>query len=248
MATTDASAKIADKKPITDYIYEMYKSSLRSGQICIYLKYASMLVCIHDNDRAVTLLKDIESMITSDMVQISMLPEKKCVKPVIDRAQSLAPHEIAKILAAKIIMNVEFTTLEMNCAPSHLMYEMYKILTEDDDRVRCNKISKEIAVIDAKPFLYYLQYLAHEETEGKYSSKIKLFNYIESLDIRPVGLFDTAYNLKGHIFELENEASKTWQAYVTSATLVPRNNAAYWHMCRLFSQYVADKSPYERTK
>ncbi|KAH3855749.1 hypothetical protein DPMN_098318 [Dreissena polymorpha] len=243
IATTDASANIADKKPIANDIHEMYKSSLRSGQISNYLKYASMLVCIHDYDRAVSLLKDIENMITQDMVQVSMISDETVFEPVIARAhKGLTPNEMLKVFQAKIIQNIDFTIFEINCTPRNFIYEMY-------NRFHTADYQNWIAVVDAKPFLYYLQYLAHEATEGKYAAMAKLSNYcISTKGFRLKGGLGTAYNLMGNILELENMASETWQVYVMSARLQPRNNAAYWHICRLLSQYVADKSHYEMTK
>ncbi|KAH3854884.1 uncharacterized protein LOC127870838 [Dreissena polymorpha] len=249
LATLEASAHISDKKPITDDIYEMYNTSVRSGQVSNYLKYASMLVCINDYDRAVTFLKDIESMITPDMVQFSMIQNGHFFERMMAGAHtSLTPNKMFQMFATNIMMDVIFTRHEINCAPSHLIYEMYGRFISVDDRSPHNLPNfMQFALIDAKPFLYYLKYLAHRDAEGKHAALDQLNNYFISLRGVPyVGQIETALNLMGHIMELENHASVAWEAYVSSVKLAPCNNAAYWHMCRLISEHVADNSQHER--
>ena len=194
LATLEASALISDKKPITDDIYEMYNTSVRSGQVSNYLKYASMLVCINDYDRAVTLLKDIESMITPDMVQFSMIQNGHFFERMMAGAHtSLTPNKMFQMFATNIMMDVIFTRHEINCAPSHLIYEMYGRFISVDDRSPHNLPNfMQFALIDAKPFLYYLKYLAHRDAEGKHAALDQLNNYFISLrDVPYVGQIET---------------------------------------------------------
>ncbi|KAH3708121.1 hypothetical protein DPMN_067560 [Dreissena polymorpha] len=236
VATTEASIHIAEKKLITEEIHEMYKSSCRSGQTANYLKYASLLVCIHDYEQAVEVLKYIESRITRDMVHLSMISDTKPMSFKI--SNNLTPLEMFKVFVSNIINYVEFTKHESNCAPSHLIYELHR--TAGDDRAGYDG-KRMFAVVDAKPFLYYLQNLAHTDDDGKNAAIEKLKCYcISAPEESPFrGRLETAYNLLGHILELENKAQEAWEVYIWSANLAPQKKAAYWHMCRLISDYVA---------
>ncbi|KAH3845532.1 hypothetical protein DPMN_087813 [Dreissena polymorpha] len=96
-------------------------------------------------------------MITKDMVEIPLIPHGNNLEQGTERAQKrLTPNEIFKILAAKDIASVEFTKFEINCAPSHLIYEMYNSFSADYVTIGYEQKWIELAVVNAKAFLYYL--------------------------------------------------------------------------------------------
>ncbi|KAH3856967.1 hypothetical protein DPMN_099564 [Dreissena polymorpha] len=157
-ASLEASEKLAEKRPISRDILKLYNISLKSGQITNYLRYASMLVCTHQYKKAVALLETAEKMITPNMVELSMI--------YTDRETSRLPIEtnmtqLLRNLVENIAMPVKLFWQEINCIPSHMVYEFYSPISEEDKSNlqhvhRTGPHTIDSLAVDAKPFLYYL--------------------------------------------------------------------------------------------
>jgi len=91
------------------------------------------------------------------------------------------------------------------------------------------------AEVDAKPFLFYLQYLTYGGLGSRRSqlSALECLNTCLLDNITGVYHPETVLNLVGHCLELEGHSQLSVMVYRTSLIVFPRNNAANWHLRRL---------------
>ncbi|KAH3859045.1 hypothetical protein DPMN_101691 [Dreissena polymorpha] len=244
IASLEASDFIANQQPVPTYIFKMYENSLKTGEISNYLKYASFLVMINRLNAAEKILEDVGKLCASNTVENS-LTNNFCSKviPVTYPENAHTSTERLISYATKLVFDVEYRREEVHCVPNHLRYEMYRTITADDFRDRINTRNSEwmdYTVVDAKPFLFFLQYLsAYTNEKKKRAAKQNLNEYICKIDVSIYhGHPDTTYTMMGSILELENNITEAWKMYKKSVQLVPRNNAAYWHLFRLVGQHV----------
>ncbi|KAH3721501.1 hypothetical protein DPMN_064429 [Dreissena polymorpha] len=127
---------------------------------------------------------------------------------------------------------------------------MNKTGTEPDLREKIN-IKQELngeARVDARVFVYYLQYLTYGGLERREKQMTALedfekyiskhfddrmeMNYYDERN-REVSHMPTALNLLGHCWEMEGDVTKAIREYKKSLDSKPKNNAAYWHIRRL---------------
>ncbi|KAH3798552.1 hypothetical protein DPMN_152152 [Dreissena polymorpha] len=251
LASMNASKRIAMKRPIDKDVIKMYEMSLSPMHITNYLKYASMLVCTHQYTRAEALLQHVESLISPDMIHISINRPDGIRKGIQAKTAHFAglssPTDILMRYVSKMLVDVVFNTEEIYCVPSHLAFEMYRNGMEEECNVRerykpFEIWMKDVAVeVRAEPFLHYLQYLSSKDVFAKQLALIKLIDYCSIEFFRNPGHFETTLNLVGHIFEWEKRIPDAWNIYRISVQLVPQNNAAYWHLFRLLGDFIYGK-------
>ncbi|KAH3829689.1 hypothetical protein DPMN_102917 [Dreissena polymorpha] len=242
-ASVDASRSIENNIVISDAIDKMFRDSLRSGKISCYLKYASMLVCTQQYEKAESILNEVH--ITPDMVEFSwFLDNFLKLGEHVKFAKSNSPLDIMKDCLGKIVTQVSFWREESHCLPKHLVYEMYR-RTTDANKSEYSKLINErwkgAAVIHARPFMFYLKYLSSRDTNIKQESVLNIVQYLEDKFIGRDNFdshIETTLNILGHICELENNISAAWTTYAISLLYVPMNNAALWHLFRLLGQQV----------
>ncbi|KAH3859179.1 hypothetical protein DPMN_101895 [Dreissena polymorpha] len=160
-----------------------------------------------------------------------------------------SPSETYLNYLAKAIFPVEFTRHEIYCVPSHLIYEAHRTITDHGRRRRKSYKGKgsvqwmDCIVTDAKPFLYYLRFLASCQTNGKLRAALNMLQYfISGNNGDSEGHRETALNMLGHIYELAESKSRAWGIYKWSVGYTHNNHAAYWHLFRLFGQYVYNEA------
>jgi len=95
------------------------------------------------------------------------------------------------------------------------------------------------AVVDARPFLHYLQYLTYcglGRRHMQIQAGLTLLLSIVDGD-RQHQLFhpETAANLVAHYMEIEGWIDDALSTYLMTQAGMPRNNAANWHIRRLTS-------------
>ncbi|KAH3859176.1 hypothetical protein DPMN_101892 [Dreissena polymorpha] len=136
LASLQASKCIENRQNITCDIARLYEDSMVSGDIPLLLKNASMLVQTECFEQANALLEKIENMVKPDMFQFGMKLDDS------ERISELNPDETIHLstsrqnylkYVSKAIFPVEFTRHEINSAPFHLQYEIYRTITPDDD-------------------------------------------------------------------------------------------------------------------
>ncbi|KAH3829733.1 hypothetical protein DPMN_102961 [Dreissena polymorpha] len=243
IASVEASRSIKNDIVISDDIHEMFRLSLRSRNISCYLKYASMLVCTQQYEKAEQLLKEV--YITPYMVEVSpYLVDLEKFGSRIKLTNSNSPSYIVMDCLRKMLAPVSFSREESHCLPKHVVYEMYRRDTKSEYGKMLNERWKDTAVINARPFLYYLQYLSSKNTHTKQEPVRNMEKYLtDKLD--GTDNFnshkETTLNILGHIYELENNISAAWTTYAKSVFYVPINNAALWHLFRLLGQHVYGK-------
>ncbi|KAH3814683.1 hypothetical protein DPMN_143189 [Dreissena polymorpha] len=241
LASWLASDCIGNCREVTPDVICMYESTLRSKDISKPLKYASMLVCTRQLDRACTLLDRIENMITAHLITVLELFEQN-----ID-AEPKSDEKSNKCTWTEVLMEyatfgpIFFLKSEINCVPGHLIYEKCIAITTDelqylDTKTRSGYIN-EVFESDVKVFFYYLQYLASNNIDKK---RLALENLRSHCDGKlhcgntwHVHL-STSLNMLGHVYELENNLRDAWAVYRISFAIQPRNNTANAHLFRLF--------------
>ncbi|KAH3802387.1 hypothetical protein DPMN_156063 [Dreissena polymorpha] len=231
----------------------MYERSVSSDNIVNRLKYASMFVCNEQFDQAEAQLDAIEKLITIDMVQFSSDRLYDNYEPEVLTKTPCAPSEIFMSYLRKLLFPVEFMKDELHCLPSHLIFEMYRTITDEDRKARPSTTYKtaqpkitfwpdfwfETAKIDALPFLYFLQYLSTKNKKKKSKAICNFVSYIQSdYILSRQGHFDTTWNIMGYFHEQSKNLPVAWKCYWISILCLPRNNAAYWHLFRLLGQVV----------
>ncbi|KAH3829770.1 hypothetical protein DPMN_102998 [Dreissena polymorpha] len=157
---------------------------------------------------------------------------------------SNSPSYMVMACLRKMFTPVSFSREESHLLPNHVVYEMYRRDKKSEYGKMLNEWWKDTAVINARPFLYYLQYLSSRNTHTNQVPVRNLEKYLtDKLDGK--GNFDshieTTLNILGHIRELENNITAAWTTYALSVFNIPINDAALWHLFRLLGQQVYGK-------
>ncbi|XP_052790202.1 uncharacterized protein LOC128224411 [Mya arenaria] len=214
-------------------------SDLTSGR----LKLASMLYCTDQYERAELALAYTEGLLHDDVWQWC---------PCMRRAESLYTdrflqrvHDLPglEVIQSHVAVSVAFDSIESGCLPQFLEFEMYRTVGQEDKQHRHSELDDwmDHAIIDSIPFLYYLQYLTYRQLrkpERRVRALKKLHTYV-FFESGGRGHIETALNVLGHCFELENMHIVAWACYARSLRLFPYNNAARWHIMRLLQQAAA---------
>ena len=140
-----------------------------------------------------------------------------------------------------------FTTQEMFCAPKFLQFEMFRAVGDD---VQHRIISKhewmDCAVVDAQPFMLYLQYLTYRDLGARQlqlQAFYKLKDTVTSTEkITQTYHCETVLNLFDHCLELEGDILNALILYVVSLRIQPRNNAANWHIALTIYKQLSRRS------
>ncbi|KAH3798853.1 hypothetical protein DPMN_152456 [Dreissena polymorpha] len=229
IASMEASSSIANGRHVSKGILDKYQSSLRSGNVANYLKYASMFACTKQFNRAESLLAKVESIITPDMALASTT---QFIKIRIEDA--FCPPIAFLQCMSKLLFDVYFTRHEANCVSMHLQYEMYATSSDGDTHNRSldtDDLDMANAIVSPVPFLYYLQYLSARQRNEQKVAKSKLEKYctqcVYGVTERTV---PSTFNMFGHILELEGQLHYAWIAYIASIQVKPQCSAAYWHL------------------
>ncbi|KAH3786004.1 hypothetical protein DPMN_164102 [Dreissena polymorpha] len=242
LASMKASKSIEMRRPIKEDIVKMFELSLSPSQIPNHLKYASMLVCTQQYTRAEALLQQVEGMISSDMIHVSInRPHTMLQAGAMHTTGVSSSTDILMRRVTRLLFDVAFKTVEISCMPGHLVFEMYRTGKQNERSASDRKhswINNFAVEVCAKPFLHYLQYLSSKDVYAKQVALSKLIEYCNMEFYRNPGHFETTLNLVGHIYELEKRFPDACNTYITSVKLVPQKNAAYWHLFRLLGNSI----------
>ncbi|KAH3833099.1 hypothetical protein DPMN_106400 [Dreissena polymorpha] len=238
IATIQASSCIDQKTPITKEITMLYETSIKSGMLACYLKFSSMLIVTGQNERAVSLLLEIEEQIQPiiEVVPFPGSPEPVCCRTT----KSITPSAIKYIL--KMSLPIVFLHYEVNCIPQFLAYEIYStyIPTLNNDAAK-DYVStmKNDVTVDALPLLYYLKFVAcrligkTDLQQAAFDEILKFRIPVHQIGQRKATVGATTMNMIGHCWELNNNFIEAVKDYSSSQEINPHNNAASWHIFSL---------------
>jgi len=142
------------------------------------------------------------------------------------------------LMTNRVAYCVRFLRQEVFCAPPILHFEMVRGVGEDiQHRDPNERFWMNWAVVDARPFLHYLQYLTfrdlglrHKQLQALQSLRVSIVVGIEQNQVfHP----ETATNIFAYCLEMEGQIDFALDGYLASQAAMPRNNAANWHIRRL---------------
>ncbi|KAH3740539.1 hypothetical protein DPMN_047245 [Dreissena polymorpha] len=201
------------------------------------LKFASMLYCSGHLQAAVRVLEDVERRYYSKVKAVCGCRQKRGDSDLKVFADMLLGNTDNSELPFAFCVN--FSRQESHCAPFILLFEMNRNITDEEVKQRnfTEKHWMDSAEVDARPFLYYLQYLTYGGL-GARNKQLHAWRVLESYicDIRnKINLYhqETAVNLLGHCYEMEGEYEGALNYYEESLGIYDTNNAAYWHVRRV---------------
>ncbi|XP_052769828.1 uncharacterized protein LOC128209702 [Mya arenaria] len=244
LASTAASCCIWNGYNVPRNILSLFESSLHTDVASSRLKLASFFFCHNELERAADVLNDVERRYDDSVQAVCgcgrMDPfETKhhkplCTNSVVDNDDVLLTNNTA--------LCVRYMRQEVFCAPPILRYEMVRGIGVDiNHRDRNEQKWMKWAVVDALPYLYYLQYLTFRglgQRIGRLQAFINLGNcFLDHSFYSQLFHRTTFYNLLGHCLEMERKPEKALQLYRASVEEKPRNNAAHWHIYRLNHGY-----------
>ncbi|XP_052806081.1 uncharacterized protein LOC128235307 [Mya arenaria] len=230
----------------SNHIRSSYVESEGSDLLSGRLKYAAMLYTTGQYEEAANKLKKCEELTQLNFVYVCDC-KKGNVLVTNTFNEDILPTYDFELLKSFIALDVIFCRFEIGCTPGILVFEMYRTSAEDlSQRHPQHDQWMDMAVIQPRMFLYYLQFLTYMQLnrpKEKYRAAKNLFDGVTSLHniLYQQGMYahvETGLNLLGHCYELENLADKAWECYATSFNTVPRNNAAKWHMMRLLHSQI----------
>ncbi|XP_052776034.1 uncharacterized protein LOC128213952 [Mya arenaria] len=239
MASTAASFCIQNGCVVPRNILSLFESSLDTDVASSRLKLASFLVCHNELERAADVLNDVERRYDDSVQAVCACGRMDhldtehnkplCTSGVVDNDDVL--------LTNKTALCVRYLRQEAFCAPPILRFEMVRGIGEDinhrdiDERGWMNW-----AVVDALPYLYYLQYLTFRGL-GQQGRQLQVFNnllncFLDDNLSSHIYHPETCANLIGHCMEMKGEPYEALLLYRASVEAMPRNNAAHWHIYR----------------
>ena len=217
----------------------LYNLSLEAG-LAEMLKFASMLYCRGEMERAADCLDTIETLYTDHVYVVCECrhSERRGVKPLSEDILEL-PEQV--FMSKYIAGCVQFVPIESPLVPDHLCYEMCRSTPEDKTLRHCEAGRHDEwmdqVCVDCQPFLYYLQYITHRHLHNGQrvnTAFSKLQEYVQTAQVDH-GHYETALNLLGHCYELQGDQTNAREIYKLSLQVLPQNNAANWHIMRLDS-------------
>ncbi|XP_052777289.1 uncharacterized protein LOC128214710 [Mya arenaria] len=237
LASIKASNCIKLQQPICADIYKLYNLSLDSDLTSTRLKFASMLYCIGKFCDAVAVLDNTEQLLHSNVWQFSPHSLRGQCEPTDDFLWDLLRLPVGDVIKTSVALSVIFSPLERHCLPKHLANETNLIGYQEsfEHELPILEKMKEFVMIDSIPYLHYLQYLSYRELDQcdrKRTALQKLQLYVFERS-KGYGHIDTAANVLGHCYELENMFDEAWHCYSESLRHNPHNNAAKGHITRI---------------
>ncbi|XP_052244900.1 uncharacterized protein LOC127854033 isoform X2 [Dreissena polymorpha] len=234
---------------INKHAIETFEKALETNGFSSRLKLASVMYCSGNLQSTKFILEYAERQ----FYQYSMKSLCRCgsyYNRYIDH-RKMFENKPNPNIESKIALCIIFLSNEAPCVPPVLLYEMTKTGCAPDYREKMSiKIELNgVARVDARVFMYYLQYLTYgglgiREKQIVVLTKFEDYNstHIDDriLDLhydhgrnREISHMATALNLLGHCWEMEGDLNKAVSIYALSRDSKPNNNPAYLHIGRL---------------
>jgi len=240
-ATVVSSRRLQTGGPLP--LSMMNSETLDTDAASSRLKLASILYCSGDLQRAANELGDIASRL-DDSVQPACSCKRYKGKTLSKRFCEFSARNPVQMMSRKLAFCVMFTKQEMFCAPKFLRFEMFRTVGDDIQHRHCYENQwMDFAVVDARPFMLFLQYLTYRDLGARHlqlQAFDTLRNIVSTYDgMSQVYHIKTVLHLFGHCLELEGDMLNAFSVYVTSLKIQPRNNAAKWHIALMIYKLLS---------
>jgi len=242
LASTAASICLQHGIHIGSRIWAWYSAAINSDVASTRLKLASMLYCKDDLQLAADVLEDVERRYDNTVQAMCACGRLDPLvrKPREAFAEAINEENIDVLSTNRVAYCVRFFPQEVFCVPPILHYEMVRAVGDDIQHRSANERDwMNWAVVDSRTFMHYLQYLTFRGLGFRYR-QVHAFNSLRASILdghRQHQLFhpETALHLLAHCLEMENQPDWALRLYLKSQSIMPRNNAANWHIRRLTS-------------
>ncbi|XP_052775997.1 uncharacterized protein LOC128213921 [Mya arenaria] len=240
LTSVKVSVFVQAHQAITEEISDQYQASMDFDISSGRLKFATMLFCTGQYCKAAEVLEHIERLLHPDVWQFSFNKVGKQFRPsqiLFCNARNLPLSEFVK---TSVAFSVKFCRHELHCVPTRLIFEINK--TSQVNR-KLGDGHMDSVTIESIPFLYYLQYLTYRQLgqhAKRWAAVNKLAGYLND-DRNWYGCLETAFNVLGHCWELEQKLDLAWMCYSRSLRIIPYNNAAHWHMAIIINNIITKK-------
>ncbi|XP_045187293.2 uncharacterized protein LOC123545080 [Mercenaria mercenaria] len=153
-----ASYNIQHFKTVSPQALACILAGFNSDVASSKLKYASVFYCTGDMERAALVLRDIENQYNTAVVE----PMCGCYKhfiPAFSESFCTACYDGDEESIREIVaFCVRYLPYEIQCVPLELQYEMFRSTQEELLEREESENWMDWAVVDALPFMYFLQY------------------------------------------------------------------------------------------
>ncbi|KAH3690727.1 hypothetical protein DPMN_192962 [Dreissena polymorpha] len=214
--------------------------SLNSDVASSRLKFASMLYCSGHLQAAVRVLEDVERRYHSKVKAVCAFRGRKGDRHLQVFADMLSGNKEEGFIELQFAFCVRFVRQESYCTPAILLFEMNRNNTEEEvaQRTYLEKLWMGGAEVDARPFLFYMQYITYGglcERDKQLHAMGVLEADIDTCVRNQLNLYhpETALNLLGHCYEMEGDYAGSLHYYEWSLRCLRTNNAANWHVLRI---------------
>ncbi|XP_053405029.1 uncharacterized protein LOC123555263 isoform X1 [Mercenaria mercenaria] len=240
MGSLLASHNISQGQSVSNTALSLFSLGIDSDVAAGRLKLASALFAAGDLAKTVIVLRDVEERYNPRVTE----PVCDCTSTDIqDDSTWKFPIDIFHVenvnsLTYYFAYGVSFTRGEVHCVPHALQYEMFRCTEEE--RAMCNKYKDywmDWAVVDALPYLYYLQYLTYCQLGRQRDQQRALNKLIETVSTElNLSHRETALNLLGKCMEQEGRLLDALVCYRCSMNARPAHNVARWHFVGLIGR------------
>ncbi|WAR20059.1 hypothetical protein MAR_001897 [Mya arenaria] len=221
LESTAASCCIHNGYGVPRNLLSLFESSLDTDVASSRLKLASFLVCHNELERAADVLNDVERRYDDSVQDVwecgRMDPfDSEHHKPLY--TTSVDDNDDV-LLTNNTALCVRFFRHEVFCAPPSLRFEMVRGIGEDvHNRDIEEPFWMNCAVVDALPYLYYLQYLTFGGLRQR-RREVQAFNNLKNCFLHNprsrLYHLETSANLFGHCLEIENQPEIAFLHYST---------------------------------
>jgi tetratricopeptide (TPR) repeat protein len=212
-------------------------SDVASGK----LKLASVFYCTGDIERTELILKNIEECYDLSVVEpvCGCYDSKQYARREIFNRLCYESNEEWALLKQITASCVRYIRCEINTCPLELQHEMFRSTQEDlAYRSRVDKWM-DMAVVDSRPYLYFLQYKTYSRLGRQDDKRRALHKIARAIDVeQSLGHRETALNLLGQCMEEENNLENAFKCYARSLQIRGRNNSAKFHICKLLHKLI----------
>jgi len=188
LASTAASICLQHGMPIGSRIWSWYNAAIDTDVASTRLKLASMLYCKGDLQMAADVLVDVESKYDNTVQAICGCNR---MDPLVRKPRKVFTELLNEVDTDVLMTNtvaycVRFLRQEVYCAPPILHVEMVRTVGDDIQHRDANeRVWMNWAVVDARPFLHYLQYLTlrglglrHKQIQALQSLRVSVMDGI----------------------------------------------------------------------
>jgi len=162
MYSTFATLLFVSQGALTDPISTLYNMSFHSDMTSSKLKFASALYAMGKPEEAAKIVKHVE-LVYDEIGPCfqDCLCGRLYKEPSDEFMQKVPERSNNELLQARVALCVMFTRHESRALPPHMVFEMYRTVSQRDKSARhiSRDVWMDLAVVESYPFMCYLQCL-----------------------------------------------------------------------------------------